>query len=1009
MKDEINNLMIADDQAGSFLETATVRPISAHISDERCLAEGEIVSERFEIGRFLGQGGMGQVYEARDLELQERIALKTIHREISSDSHVLSRFKREIQLTRRVTHPNVCRTFDLARCTRPSRDFEDRKDDITFITMELLEGETLTERLRRAGPIEISIAFQIAKQITEGLSAAHDAGVIHRDLKPSNIVLVSTGEEIRAVVTDFGLARAVSPVGEAAGLRPSGSFTASGNLIGTLAYMAPEQLQGGTTTRATDIYALGLVLYEMVTGSKPFANDIPFAMAMQRLTQKPLSPRAHFPQIDQRWEITILRCLEIDPQKRYQTAREVAASLEGSKPLASQPTRLTPAFRFAVLYSRIKESILPQLQGSAIRRLSLIFFLLLAFLGAVVRLSILKVQQVHVPEGSLVMLAGVSNESGDPDLNGTTELLRDQLSQSAYMNVLGQEHILEALHRMGRRDDEGSNPSVAREVALRSGAPLVIFGTVSRIAEDFKLDLKLERVAKDPGHARASWTFGEAASSKKDLSDAIRHGGLWIRGLIGEAKTAIEERDRRPEDVTTNNWNALRLYSEGQQFAAKDELDKAILLYKQAAANDPDFAMALMRAGDSLDTLGRYDEGYAYWQRALAVSGLRKLTDREELRIKGMMASDSGNLRSAIDLFGQYSIAYPNDYLGFFYRGYPLMMLGNTEEAIATLEEAERRSKSSYYIVDHLARYYLILGNFPESSRYTEIERKLGHSENADLVDGQAHYMKGEYDTASQLFTGLQNSGDQYLQSVSYYNLACILAEKGLYNRAISILEQGINADAISGAVADRANKLLAIAYLYLKKGNREASREAALKSLDIENSLRRRADAGTILARGGWVRDAKRLLNSFSSRDFLPLSDTLRLRLRGEIMLAEGHRSTALSALQEWREKNQERAFLHDSLVKAQIAANEFEDAIREIDAFRQRPGQVWHQPEMYPPGEETDLLFLYARVGLRLGTPDARDALAKYVQRRQGADPDILDVIEAKSLLRVIGQPPS
>ena len=265
--------------------------------------------------------------------------MKTIRSEIASDPHALARFKQEIHLARRVTHPNVCRIFDLER-HQPQPDMDSAAGVVTFLTMELLEGETLAARLDRVGPMPPAVALPLIQQMAEAVAAAHNVGVVHRDFKPGNVVLVpaKSGEaKERAVVTDFGLAKALAAADQPAAGSSTSSVTASGQVIGTVAYMAPEQLQGCEATPATDIYALGLVMYEMVTGKRPFAKYALFGGSFQRLTQPPASPRVHVPDLDPKWEQVILRCLEVDPSRRFASAGDLIIALGGRQGLAAMP------------------------------------------------------------------------------------------------------------------------------------------------------------------------------------------------------------------------------------------------------------------------------------------------------------------------------------------------------------------------------------------------------------------------------------------------------------------------------------------------------------------------------------------------------------------------------------------------------------------------------------------------------------------------------------------------
>ena len=283
--------------------------------------EGSVVAGRYLVVRFIAHGGMGEVYEVDDLELRERIALKTVRPEIiSGDERALERFRREIQLARKITHPNVCRVYDVGfhapdapiTITPPPASTE----KIPFLTMELLAGETLARRLDRHIFNEAE-ALPIARQMAAALDAAHEAGVVHRDFKSENVFLVPGRREgeTRVVVTDFGMARAMS--------RERFVVTmGSRELMGTPAYMAPEQVEGGEVTGSADLYAFGIVLYEMVTGCRPFDAETPLGTAMRRLKEPPAPPHVHRPGLDPKFEAAILRCLQREPAGRFSTARE---------------------------------------------------------------------------------------------------------------------------------------------------------------------------------------------------------------------------------------------------------------------------------------------------------------------------------------------------------------------------------------------------------------------------------------------------------------------------------------------------------------------------------------------------------------------------------------------------------------------------------------------------------------------------------------------------------------
>jgi len=305
LQSEIERLLQADDR------TATMPGASLQPSR---LQPGARLAGRFIVIRFIASGGMSDVYEVEDTQLTSRVALKTIRPEITGDPHTLARFKREIQLAKRVTHANVCRIYDLG--SHCEGDLE-----IIFLTMELVEGHTLARYLSDSGRMSCEGALPLVVQMAEALGAAHTAGIVHRDFKTSNVMLAGTGDSLRAIVTDFGLARPSASTGDA-------SLTETGKIVGTPSYMAPEQLTNGEITPATDIYALGLVMYEMVTGRKPFEGRTPFESAMKRLNQSAQPPAEHARGLDSRWNAAILRCLERDPRRRFSSTADLVRALK---------------------------------------------------------------------------------------------------------------------------------------------------------------------------------------------------------------------------------------------------------------------------------------------------------------------------------------------------------------------------------------------------------------------------------------------------------------------------------------------------------------------------------------------------------------------------------------------------------------------------------------------------------------------------------------------------------
>jgi serine/threonine protein kinase len=306
----------------------------------RIFADHELVAARYRVVRLIGTGGTGEVYEVVDVALgSETVALKALYPIETADAIGLERFRREILLSRKVTHPNVCRIFDLGEHLKAGGA------RTLFLTMELLRGVSLSDRLDAHHAMPVDRILPTATQIAAGLAAAHEAGIVHRDLKPGNIMLLpppgDSGPE-KVVITDFGLARSET-VGNS-------GITASGEIVGTPVYMSPEQVQAGPVSVATDVYSFGVVLYEMLTGHVPFDDVTPLATALKRLSAPPTPIRTWVNDVDPIWEATIDRCLAIDPADRFQSAAQVVAALRGE--ISPHPSKASPGAKLRAMLKR---------------------------------------------------------------------------------------------------------------------------------------------------------------------------------------------------------------------------------------------------------------------------------------------------------------------------------------------------------------------------------------------------------------------------------------------------------------------------------------------------------------------------------------------------------------------------------------------------------------------------------------------------------------------------------
>jgi len=327
--------LLAEALRDSFNESASLRSREPGGPRENTFAAAELVAERYRVVRLVARGGMGEVYEVEDQWLHQTVALKTLLAAVTDDDAALARLKGEVLLARRIAHPNVCRVFDFGFTEKQRGPNGLVAERIPFLTMEFLEGETLAAHIRRVGPLDIRAARPIVTEMLSGLAVAHAAGIIHRDFKADNVMLVSRGdgEHPRVVVADFGLARSLLLKGQ-----PSSS--GGHHALGTLDYMAPEQLRGRPATRQSDIYAVGIVLFEMLTGRLPFADDTALARALFRAESPAPRVRQLVPAIPPSWDLVIACCLDRNPSARLADIAEIAALLTES---ARRPRQLSRA------------------------------------------------------------------------------------------------------------------------------------------------------------------------------------------------------------------------------------------------------------------------------------------------------------------------------------------------------------------------------------------------------------------------------------------------------------------------------------------------------------------------------------------------------------------------------------------------------------------------------------------------------------------------------------------
>lgn len=736
---------------------------SAAQPDKPIFGAGEMIGGRYRVVRFIARGGMGEVYEVEDGELQTRVALKTIAPERASSSRQISRFRQEIQLARKVSHPNVCRVFDLGR-------HHDAKGDVLFLTMELLPGETLAAHLREHGPMTCAQALPLVRQMVAALSAAHHLGIVHRDFKPGNVMLVESANGLVVKVTDFGLAT-----------NPEAEETVSRSLteiLGTPEYMAPEQLRGQCSAR-TDIYALGMTVFQMLTGGLPTATEAPFKGAITGSgrsqavgsgkpgqTGKRASASATGKRIPQRWRSAVTKALASNPAARFESVEEFWYALSGEAPTGQLGRITTAILRHRVIYAT----------GLT---------LLLAAITLVMA-GVLPNPFRPLPHEKHIAVLPFENIGGDASAQafaeGVSASLTSKLSQ------------LERYHKsfwVVPASDTRNIKSLA-EAQRDLNVTLAVTGSIEHTSGAVDLIVNLVDVVNH--RQLASRSMRVESASLEEMQQRVWEAAAAMLELqvSPQAKQELAAGD-------TTQPGAYELYEQGVGYLERQDLgdiDRAVDLFSKALAKDPNYA--------------------------LAYSGLGKAyADKFVLtRDPQWIARATQNAKQAVELNSKLLPVQLT--LGIVYQ-----RTGQLDEAMALYKHVLKEDPSRLEAEYMLAQVYEAKGKYAEAEQLYKnfIAGRRGYWLGYSGL-GALYYSLGKFSRAAEEFkTMIELAPDKAL---GYYDLGGVYLGMGHYEDAISALKKGLaikpDSDGLTNLVA---------AYVYL--GRYEEAADAAKKATDLD------------------------------------------------------------------------------------------------------------------------------------------------------------------------------
>jgi eukaryotic-like serine/threonine-protein kinase len=659
---------------------------------------GQTISHYRVTGK-LGEGGMGVVYEAEDIRLRRRVALKFLPDNLAHDPRALQRFKREAYTASSLNHPNICTIYEV-----------EEQDGRSVIVMELLEGESLKERIRK-GPVPADELLDVGIQTCDALVAAHAKGIMHRDIKPANIFMAGPG---RVKILDFGLAKAI-PIHRPEIESDAETVTVEGVIPGTTAYMSPEQVRGEEIDARSDLFSLGIVLYEAATGRRPFVGKNRVLMMNAILNEEPITPSRVNPKLPATLGAIILKALEKDREQRYQHASEMCTDLQRLK-RDSESGHASAASLGRVALPEPVVAVAKLLQIA-------VPVLLLALLVAGGLYYRSRHQTKRLTEKDTIVLADFANSTGDAVFDDTLKTaLSLSLRQSPFLNVLPDSEIAETLQEMTRPASTKLTPELARELCLRTGSKAYLAGSVGSLGSRYVLGLKALNCQTGDTLAEEQVT----AASKEKVLDTLGDAASSVRGELGESLATVQKYDVPLAEATTSSLEALKAFSLGEKAHTEKGSAAALPYHQRAVELDRNFATGYSAMASDYFNLGEVDRARENYTKAFQLR--QRASERERLTITAnYYFFATGELDKAAQTYQEEIESYPRSPFAYSNLGSVFASQGQYEKAADFTRQALRIESSNVGWYDNLAAWTIALQRFDEARQaiHEEQARKL--------------------------------------------------------------------------------------------------------------------------------------------------------------------------------------------------------------------------------------------------------------------------------------------
>jgi len=966
---------------------------------------GKTISH-YKILEKLGEGGMGVVYKAQDTKLDRIVALKFLPQHLTSDPVEKERFVHEAKAASALNHPNVTTIYEI-----------DEFQGQMFIVMEYCEGRTL-KRIIEKETLSVRKVLDIGIQICEGLTIAHEKGIVHRDIKSDNIMLTPRSQ---VKIMDFGLAK----------LKGATKLTKTRSTLGTAAYMSPEQAQGEEVDQRSDIFSFGVVLYELLTGRLPFEGEHQAAIIYSIINEEPQSVARFNNQVSAKLEDIVFKALAKDRDERYQHIDDLLADLRREK--KSLEYIKTAQIPKEAVAPKPKKKLLPFIiPGSIIFVVALIFLVLKPF-----KFEIVPEKGAVAKENSLAIMYFenlVDREDKERLGEIVTNLLITGLSGSQYLNVVSSQRLYDILKLLGKEGAKVIDKNVASQVATKAGAKWMLLGSILQIEPQVVLTSQLVEV--ESGKVLASQRItGDAGENIFSMVDRLT---VEVKKGLSLPAEAQKEEIPKVADVTTHSPEAYRFYLEGLDYYNKLYTTEAEKSFQKALEFDSTFAMAyfrlaLLKAGSEQKKL-----------IAKAVEYIDKVSQKEKYYIKVLEADVSGNDAQCIKWLEKLTEGYPQEKEAFLLSGHHFYDLWQFEEAVRYYNKAIEIDPLYKGAYNMLAYTYDQLGDFEKSlwaiNKYISIapDEANPYDSRADLYSyngrldqaiesykkaseikpdfymslaklGHMYLFKKEYAKAESCYQRLCSSSDEGRRSEGRTYLAYIPLYQGKFDQALEVLDDGIAADRMEQAEQQQnVNKHFLKACIYEEKKNLDlALREAEIgmeiyKKVYPDNPVNYRPFYTHLLAESGKIAKAEELARTLKKNieEKNPALMHFYWLALGFIELAKGNTKAAVTYLGKADQEAISPLFqLRYSLGKTYVESDRLGEAVSELEKALSRYDEIRANFAIWAVKAYYFLGLAYEKSGWN---KKAIEKYEEFLEIWKDADPGIKEVEDAKERLK-------